>query len=202
MNRLKRQPLGSLDPTVDSGILCPGGAMSEKKIDKSRRNFLFGAVRRFKNENPDQPVASTAGAVDDIKEANGLYVEEKWEEARIKYKECLKADQNDSDVRYRLGVCFYKEGKYRQAKVEFERCLRIDSEYKDAFLYLGLTMVRLGKPEKSVALWKQYFNPGAVVVQRELNLQLGLLESGAIDPPEAIAAAVETAICEAGDTVG
>lgn len=176
--------------------------MAEKKIDKSRRNFLFGAVRRFKNENPDQPVASTAEAVDDIKEANGLYVDEQWEEARIKYKECLQADQNDSDVRYRLGVCLYKIGKYRQAKMEFERCLRIDREYKDAFLYLGLTMVRLEKPEKAVALWQQYFNPKAVVVQRELNLQLGLLETGVIDPPEEIAAAVEAAIGEAGDDVG
>lgn len=176
--------------------------MAEKKIDKSRRNFLFGAVRRFKNEKPDQPVASTAEAVDDIKEANSLYVDEQWEEARLKYKECLKADQNDADVRYRIGVCGYKLGMYRQAKLDFERCLRSDREYKDAFLYLGLTMVRLEKPEKAPALWKQYFNPKAVVVQRELNLQIGLLESGVIDPPEQIAAAVETAIAEAGDQVG
>jgi tetratricopeptide (TPR) repeat protein len=176
--------------------------MAEKKIDKSRRNFLFGAVRRLKNEDVEQPVASTAGAIDIIKEANGLYVEEQWEEARLRYKEYLTEDKNDADVRYRLGVCSYKVGKYRQAKLEFERCLRIDQKYTDAFLYLGLTLVRLDRPEKAPALWTRYFNPKAVVVQRELNLQMGLLESGQPDPAEVIAQAVESAIAQSGGNVG
>jgi tetratricopeptide (TPR) repeat protein len=176
--------------------------MAEKKIDKSRRNFLFGAVRRYKKEKANEPTASRADAVSIIKEANGLYIDEDWEAARLKYKECLASDKNDADVRYRLGVCLYKTGKYRQAKLEFERTLRVDREYKDGLLYLGLTIVRLGKPEKAVALWKQYFNPLAVTVQRELNLQIGLLESGVIDPPDTIAEAVETAIIGAGDGVG
>jgi tetratricopeptide (TPR) repeat protein len=176
--------------------------MGKQKIDKSRRNFLFGAVRRFKNENPNELEASTVDAIDVIKAANALYVDGNWEEAREKYKECLKSDKSDADVRYRLGVCSYRVGKYRQAKLEFERTLRLDRGYKDSLLYLGLTIVRLGKPDKAVALWKQYFNPLAVVVQRELNLQIGLLESGEIDPPETIAEAVEAAILEAGDGVG
>ena len=184
------------------GILRAGGIMAEKKIDKSRRNFLFGAVRRLKNEDADQPVAATASAIDVMKEANGLYVDEQWEEARLKYKDCLKEDQNDADIRYRLGVCSYRVGKYRQAKLEFERCLRIDQKYSDAFLYLGLTMVRLDRPEKAPALWSRYFNPGAVKIQRELNLQLGLLESGQKDPVEVIAQAVEKAIAESGGAVG
>lgn len=176
--------------------------MAEKKIDKSRRNFLFGAVRRYKNERTDEPVASTAESVSTMKEANALYIEEQWEDARLKYKECLQTDKSDADVRYRLGVCLYRLERYRQAKLEFERALRIDRTYQDAFLYLGLTLVRLGKPEKSVALWKQYFNTKAIVVQRELNLQIGLMETGTIDPPDMIAQAVETAIAEAGDAVG
>jgi len=176
--------------------------MAKKKIDKSRRNFLFGAVRRFKNEDPNEPAASTDDAVCVMKEANALYVDENWEDARLKYKDCLNSDKNDADVRYRLGVCLYKTDKYRQAKLEFERALRVDRAYKDALLYLGLTIVRLGKPEKAVALWKQYFNPLAVTVQRELNLQIGLMESGVTDPVEVIAEAVEASIVEAGDGVG
>jgi len=176
--------------------------MSEKKINKSRRNFLFGAVRRVKNEKLDEPTASTAEAIDTIKEANALYVDQKWEEARDKYKECIDCDKNDADIRYRCGVCLYKVGKYRQAKLEFERTLRINREYKDALLYLGLTMVRLERPEKAAALWKQYFNPQAVVVQRELNLQIGMMEEGIMDSPGLIAQAVEGAILEAGDGVG
>lgn len=176
--------------------------MAEKKIDKSRRNFLFGAVRRYKKEAINAPAASTASAVSIVKEANGLYIYGEWEDARLKYMECLKSDKNDADVRYRLGVCLYKVGKYRQAKLEFERTLRIDRTYKDGLLYLGLTIVRLGKPEKAIALWKQYFNPLAVTVQRELNLQIGLLESDVNDPPEVIAEAVESAILGAGDNVG
>ncbi|CCH50326.1 tetratricopeptide repeat protein [Pseudodesulfovibrio piezophilus] len=173
-----------------------------KKIDKSRRNFLFGAVRRIKNEKSDGPTASTAEAVDTIKQANALYVDGQWEHARLKYKECIECDKNDADVRYRCGVCLYKVGKYRQAKLEFERTLRIQREYKDALLYLGLTLVRLERPEKATALWRQYFNPQAVPVQRELNLQLGMMEQGILDPPETIALAVEKAIDEAGDGVG
>lgn len=175
--------------------------MADKKINTSRRNFLMGAINRVKNVKPEGPTASTAEAVDTVKEANACYVDCNWEDARLKYKECLDADKNDADVRYRLGVCLYKTGKYRQAKLEFERALRIRRNFQDAFLYLGLTMVRLDKPEKAVALWKQYFNPKALSVQRELNLQTGLLEEGVIDPSEVIAEAVESAITEAGDAV-
>ncbi|MBG0789836.1 MAG: tetratricopeptide repeat protein [Desulfovibrionaceae bacterium] len=176
--------------------------MAEQKIDKSRRNFLFGAARRFKKESLDDPVASTAACIARMKEANRLFVEGQWEEARLEYKECLKDDQNDPDVRYRIGVCAYRVGKYRQAKLDFERCLRIDAEYQDAYLFLGLTMVRLGKPEKAPALWSRYFNPKAVVVQRELNLQMALMETGEAHSPERIAEAVEAAVAEAGSKVG
>ncbi|QGY41777.1 hypothetical protein GM415_17160 [Pseudodesulfovibrio cashew] len=172
------------------------------KIDKSRRSFLFGAVRRIKNEKSDGPEASTAEAIDVTREANALYVAGEWEAARLKYKECIVCDKNDADVRYRCGVCLYKEGKYRQAKLELERALRIDREYKDSLLYLGLTMVRLEKPEKALALWKQYFNPLAVEVQRELNLQTGMIEEGVADPAEDIARAVEAAIEASGNRVG
>jgi tetratricopeptide (TPR) repeat protein len=176
--------------------------MAEKKIDKSRRNFLLGAVRRFRNEDDTGPAASTAACIDVMKEANALYVDEQWEEARHKYKQCMDADKNDADVRYRLGVCLYRTGMYRQAKLEFERALRIRREYMDAFLYLGLTMIRLERPDKALGLWKRYFNPGAVAVQRELNLQVGLMEEGVTDSPEAIAGAVEKAIAQSGLAVG
>lgn len=176
--------------------------MAKDKIDTSRRNFLFGAVRRIKNEKPDGPTASTAEAIDTIKEANALYIEENWEEARLKYKECIEADKNDADVRYRLGICLYKQERYRQAKLEFERTLRINREYKDALLYLGLTMVRLERPEKAKALWQQYFNPQAIGVQRELNLQIGMMEQGVADSSDVIAESVEKAIADAGDAIG
>lgn len=175
--------------------------MSEKKINKSRRNFLFGAVRRYKKEQIDGPAASTASAIELVKSANSNYVDGDFEAACDCYKGCLEKDKNDADVRYRLGVCLYKLEKYRQAKLEFERAIRIEREYQDAFLYLGLTMTRLDKPQKAVALWKQYFNPTAVGVQRELNLQIGMLEAGVADPPDVIAQSVEKAIFEAGDGV-
>jgi tetratricopeptide (TPR) repeat protein len=176
--------------------------MAEKKIDKSRRNFLFGAVRRLKKEEIQGPAASTAACIDAMKEANALYVDGQWEAARQKYKECMDGDKNDADVRYRLGVCLYRLGMYRQAKLEFERALRIRREYMDAFLYLGLTLVRLDKTDKALSLWKLYFNPLAVPVQRELNLQIGLIQEGQLDPPEIIAEAVEKAIVQAGQAVG
>ena len=172
-----------------------------KKINTSRRNFLLGAVRTVKKEKSSGPVASTDACIDTIKAANALYVEERWEEARLKYKECVHADKNDADVRYRLGVCLYKQERYRQAKLEFERALRIRREYMDAFLYLGLTMVRLDRTDKAVPVWKQYFNPTAVPIMRELNLQLGLMEQGVNDSPENIAQAVEKAMAEASDEV-
>lgn len=172
------------------------------KIDKSRRSFLLGAIRKVKNEKSTGPEASTAEAVDTIKQANALYIDGKWEEAREKYKECIDCDKNDADVRYRCGVCLYKVGKYRQAKLELERALHVDRGYKDALLYLGLTMVRLEKPDKAVALWKQFFNPKAIAVQRELNLQIGMLEQGLSESTETIAQAVEEAIEASGDAVG
>lgn len=170
--------------------------MSAKKKSKnlSRRDFLFGGLRRLRGEDKDdapeqQDFAILAAATEGVtksdaqkaKEAfvrgNEAYAIAEYGEAVPEYRECVRLFPAHLEARKRLGYCLYRIQQYIQAKVEFERVLKETKKDNYSSLYLGLTMARLGKADKALAAWKGYFNPDEVRIMRELNLQMALLES-------------------------
>lgn len=170
--------------------------MGKDDVDVERRRFLTGFFGRFREGfDAGAPVAVSSAAAAKLKAANEAFSRGEFEPASGQYREFLQAESGNHEARLRLGICRYKQGKHVQAKVEFERVLRErKGKDNDAALYLGLTLTAAGRPEKAVAVWKLYCNPQAVHTQRELNLQLALLESGEVSPPEEIVAAVERAM--------
>lgn len=155
---------------------------SKKSGSVSRRDFLFGAAKRLKfehleEEKPKAKAPKLQGEMAEyLREAFTAYSAGDYEKAAGAYRKCLKVDAEDIESRRRLGYCLYRMGKYIQAGVEFERVLYTQKKDNFASLYLGLAMARMDKKEKAVAAWKKYFNTEEIIIQREINLQLALME--------------------------
>ncbi|MFW5499932.1 MULTISPECIES: tetratricopeptide repeat protein [unclassified Maridesulfovibrio] len=157
--------------------------MSDKKKAQklSRRGFLFGGFRKKEDREQAQsaakPIAAKEVNLDTLAEANVAYENGRFEEAAAKYKEFIKTEPQNADARKRLGHCLYKAEKYIQAKVEFERAIRILGKDNFSYLYLGLLLCRAGAGKKALPVWKLYFDPENITLQREINLQIALIES-------------------------
>ncbi|WP_027178929.1 tetratricopeptide repeat protein [Maridesulfovibrio bastinii] len=154
----------------------------EKKSRRlSRRGFLFGGLRKLKErENPNtvsKPIAARELDLELLAEGNVAYENGRYAEAAEKYKTFVRIEPENSDARKRLGHCLYLEGKYIQARVELSRALKILGKDNFSSLYLGLCFCRMGRGSDAVASWKGYFNPNKIEIQREVNLQLAMIET-------------------------
>lgn len=165
------------------------------RINASRRDFLFGAVRRFRGEEKDDtPIAATTETIPLLVRANEHYTKGEFEEAVEVYREYLKIEQNDNAVRLQLGKSLYNAGKHAASRVEFKRVLKCCKKDSQATLYLGLTHARAGNLEQAATVWEDFFDLSNVALLRELNLQKGLIETGEAESPEKVVEAVEKAL--------
>ena len=167
--------------------------MADKKerIDASRRRLFTGAFNRLRGKQESEiVVAETESALPALKKAEAAYRAGDYETAVDQYRAFLAVESTNTDARFRLGRCLYKMEKYLQAKIEFERVLYTKRQDNDAFLYLGLTLCRLDRPQKAVALWRQFFDTSRIALQREVNVQLGLLEMGEDEAPSGVEVAM------------
>ncbi|SMF15285.1 tetratricopeptide repeat protein [Desulfovibrio gilichinskyi] len=164
-----------------------------KKPQKlSRRGFLFGGFRRKDDKeqanSAAKPIAAAEVDLDVLAAANVAYENKRYAEASEKYKDFIKSEPHNTNARKRHGHSLYMCGKFVQAKVEFERTIKILGEDNFASLYLGLIFCRIGNVEKALSAWKGYFDPKKIEVQREINLQMALIES---DPEFSLAEAAD-----------
>ncbi|MBN2140629.1 MAG: tetratricopeptide repeat protein [Desulfovibrionaceae bacterium] len=167
----------------------------DEKVDVSRRKLLFGAIGRLKGDwDATRPLAGTSASLPILDAANRAFEQGDLEEAAAKYREFVTDEPNNAPARQRLGETLYRLGRPLQARLEFERALKISGKDNRASLFLGLSLLRLGKTEKAAKAWQEYFDPGAVEIQREVNIQLAFLEDGREADPEAMARAVEQAL--------
>jgi tetratricopeptide (TPR) repeat protein len=184
--------------------------MAKDKSKISRRNLLFGGFKALRRENEweaiareqaqkgdkaqDEKKARQSGArltLAEVAQRQG-----RLEDAVSHYRLFVKDNPDHAKARRELGRCLYQLGQYIQAKVEFERVLRIVEDDSEACLYLGLCNARLGKKDKAMVAWRTYFNPQNIPLQRELNLQIGLLETDGTDPESAAQAVEEVMAAE------
>lgn len=169
----------------------------DKKPAFSRRSLLLGSfLKKDQPWDPKPPVAPAKETAALLARANAAFEAGDFETALTQYRDYVTADMGNMEARRRLGLCFYRLGRFPQAKVEFERVLHQHQKDPFCLLHLGLTLCRLDRAPKACGVWKLYFDPANVTVQREVNLQIALLESG--DPVEgqAMAEAVEKAIAQ------
>lgn len=154
----------------------------EKKSQKmSRRGFLFGGLRKIKDreslKSPAKPIAASGADLNLLAQANLAYEDRQYEKAAEKYHDFVKIEPDNVDARKRYGHCLYMNGRYVQARVEFSRVIKIIGKDNFSALFLGLCFCRMSKRDKVPATWKEFFNPEQIEVQREVNLQLAMIET-------------------------
>lgn len=167
----------------------------------SRRELLFGAVKRLRRDEEWREIREEERAKDKrtttlLMEGNKHLEHGDYKAAAEQYRACVKHESGFLEAHRRLGYCLYRLGRYIQAKVEFERVLYNRNSDNFSCLYLGLCLARLGKAEKAAAVWKNYFNPDEIDIQREINVQLALLETDHPPSPEEMSDAVEGVVEE------
>lgn len=167
----------------------------KKKMNASRRNFLFGAVRRMKGEDAQEvPMAATSETIPLLLEANDAFAAEKYDDAVQKYREYLKLEKNDVDVHLQLGISLYRSGKFGAARLEFRKVLKERKKDPRATVYLGLTHARADNLAKAANAWDDFFDLKNVNLLREINVQKGLIQTGDAGTGAEVAEAVEAAL--------
>lgn len=157
----------------------------------SRRDLLFGAVRRLRDVSGAKPVS---GIGVDISAADAAYVKKDYATARDLYKDVLKENRSHKEARIRLGLSQYHLGEYMQAK---DTLLLVFKQYPQDYLtclYLGLAYARRDRIDKCMEIWKGFISREHIGVMREINIQRALFETGEELTGEQIASAVEAAL--------
>lgn len=170
--------------------------MAKEEIDVSRRRLFFGFLDRMRGEE-GAPVAAASETAGVLARANASFGSGDYAGACALYKEFLAGEPGNLDARQRLGECLYRQGQHIQAKVEFERILQKKQKDNRALLFLGLVLARLDRVGKAAVVWKLFFDPHAVALQRELNLQIALVETaaeGQLPDAAGVAEAVERVV--------
>jgi tetratricopeptide (TPR) repeat protein len=151
----------------------------------SRRDFLFSAVRRMRQNVDDvvsaaapRPAQPVSGIGREIGEADRLFGEGELERAREGYKGVLAREPRHVEARVQLMVCHYRLGDLNPAKVCAQQVLQKNPENHTAKLFLGLTWVRKGNLEKAMQAWEGYFDMNNRHVLREINVYKALFEEG------------------------
>lgn len=152
-----------------------------EEIDVSRRRLLFGFMDRLRGNAEEAPVAAASQTAPVLAQANAAFAAGDFATALGFYRTFLQAESANTEARQRLGECLYRQGQYIQAKVEFERLLQKNRKDNRAILFLGLVLARLDRVQKAAVVWKLFFDPHSVVLQRELNLQIALVETASED---------------------
>ncbi len=160
----------------------------------SRRDLLFGMVRRLRDTTGDKPVS---GIGIDITAADAAYARKEFAAARNLYKEVLKANRVHREARVRLGLCHYQLGEYIQAKDALLMVVKQHPGDALACLYLGLAHARREQLEKCMAVWKDFVQREQVGLMREINVQRALYEMGEPLKGSDVAEAVEKALRQA-----
>lgn len=92
-----------------------------------------------------------------VAEANRLYREGKFEEARNRYLEALKQQPELAQLHFNLGDALYKSRDYEKALESFQESLRkADPELQaDSWYNLGNALFRQGELQKSLEAYKE-----------------------------------------------
>jgi tetratricopeptide (TPR) repeat protein len=161
----------------------------KEEIDVSRRRLLFGFLDRARGVEA-APVAAASQTAPVLAQANAAFAAGDFAAAVGFYKAFLQDESGNDEARQRFGESLYRQGQYIQAKIEFERLLQKNRKNTRAILFLGLVLARLDRVQKAAVVWKLFFDPRNVTLQRELNLQIALVESAGEDQlPEAVSVA-------------
>ncbi len=126
----------------------------------------------------DATPASLTGRDPLARTIDRLIAREDFEHAADKLRELLNQSPDHVQARRKLGYCLLRTGRHQEAEEAFARILNKHPRDPFALLYQGVTMAQCDRLSEAVAVWRRYFNTDQPVIQRAVNLQVALFDSG------------------------
>jgi tetratricopeptide (TPR) repeat protein len=129
--------------------------------------WFAGNDRRQSNAGPAQsapaPAAEGVGEgrqkhkamVEEVNHANELLKDGKVDEAVQMLREAARANPDNEDVHYNLGLALARQGKTEDAMKEYQEALRIFPNYVEAHNNLGNALMRIGRTEEAIPQFEQ-----------------------------------------------
>jgi Flp pilus assembly protein TadD len=157
----------------------------------SRRDILKVFAGHMKQ---DATPASQTG-IDPLSRSIDQHIEiGDYDQAVEKLKALLQKSPDHIQAHRKLGFCLLQIGHTVEAEKVFAGILRHLPHDSFALLHQGLNLAQQNRLTEAIDLWRQYLNTDQPIIQRAVNLQIALHETGAPADPQEVADQILTAI--------
>ncbi|MBE3144286.1 MAG: tetratricopeptide repeat protein [Planctomycetes bacterium] len=117
----------------------------------------------------------------ELREANKLFQEGKYDEALAAYQQAADQAPEDSIVQYNTGVAFMALGKVEEAIAAFKKTLEIQPENHQALKYLGQIYGGMKAFDESVKFYSRAAKISSIDPEVFYNLGVGHMNLGNLD---------------------
>lgn len=159
----------------------------------SRRDMLRALTGRLRQDaTPQAPTGRDpqSRAIDRLIDQNQL------EDAITGLQTLLEKSPDHLQAQRKLGYCLLQAGRLSEAGRMFETILARHPHDVFTLLHFGLVLTRQDRLPEAISVWRRYMNTDQPVIQRALNLQIALYETGGPSSPEQVAENIQQAIAE------
>ena len=158
----------------------------------TRRQMLSSLIGRFRQR--DTIESKPASISIDLSRQNDLFQKGEYEQAAIELRKLLNDKPDYIPAQKLFSLCLFKANHFFHAKQVLRDIPKNQGEDSFCFLYLGLIAARQNELNEAVEFWQGYKNLKQPLIQREINLQLALIEQKMLSDPLEAARKVEQAI--------
>lgn len=159
----------------------------------SRRDIFRALTGRLRQ---DATPAFPTGIDPLSKAIDRLIIQGRYPEAMTKLQALVHKSPDHVQARCKLGYCLLQTGRDSEAEEVFADILAQTPHDAFALLHQGLCLVKQDRLSEAVAVWRRYFNTDQPLIQRAVNLQIALFETGGPSEPDEIVHQIHKAIAE------
>lgn len=154
--------------------------------------MLSSLVGRFKQRDTFEGHSTSLSA--DLSKQKELFQKGEYEQAAIELRQLLNNKPDYLPAQKLFCLCLLKANHFLHAQQVLQEVKSRHSSDSFCPLYQGLIAAKQGELNKAVQIWQDYKNLRQPIIQREINLQLALVEQGMINDPQETVLKVEQAI--------
>ncbi len=119
-----------------------------------------------------------------------------YQKALAKLRSLVNKSPDHIQARRKVGYCLLQTGQYAEAEQTFTDILVHHPQDPFALLHHGLSLVKQGRLSEAIVVWRRYFNTDQPIIQRAVNLQIALFETGGPSESEDVAKHIQEAVVE------
>jgi len=119
-----------------------------------------------------------------------------YQEALAKLHTLVNKSPDHIQARRKVGYCLFQIGRYAEAEQTFAGILAHHPQDSFTLLHQGLSLVKQDRLSEAIVAWRKYFNTDQPIIQRAVNLQIALFETGGPSESEEVAKHIQEAVAE------